>query len=90
MNILKLPFSLVEIIIAILKAIFLQERSDKSGPEKEYAVLGSVKNLVPNGGSWLDYLKYFSLLSGLIKVIIQYLNDNFGKDWGKDDKDPPK
>lgn len=86
---MKLPFSLIEMLIAIIKAIFLEEKSDKSGIEKEHAVLASVGNLVPVKSSWLDYLKYFSLLSGLIKVIIEYLNKNFGHDWGGDD-DPDK
>jgi len=81
---LKLPFSLIEILIAIIKAIFLEERTDKTGIEKEHDVLASVGSMVPVKSGWLDYLKYFSLLSGLIKVIIEYLNNNFGKDWGKE------
>lgn len=82
---MKLPFSLVEVIIAIVKSIFVQEHSDKTGPEKEEAVLSAVPLKTAGVGGWLEYLKYFTLLSGLIKVIIQYLNDNLGHDWGNGD-----
>ena len=85
-----LPFSLVEMIVSIIKSIFTQERTDKTGPEKEEAVLRAVNPKSASLGSWLDYLKYFYLLSGLIKVIIKYLNDNVGQDWGKENDSSKK
>lgn len=81
---MKLPFTLIEILIAVIKAIFLQERTNKPGPEKEYEVLASVSGNFAKANGWLDYLKYFTLISGLIKMIVKYLNENLGKDWGKE------
>lgn len=81
---LKLPFNLVDMILTIIRSIFVQERTNKTGPEKEEAVLTAANPKMASAGSWLDYLKYFYLLSGLIKIIIKYLNDNLGKDWGKE------
>lgn len=87
---MKLPFNLLALIITLIKAIFIAERNGGSGPEKENSVLASLSNIIPNGGSWLDYLKYFSIISGLIKVIIKYLNESIGKDWGKENDDAKK
>jgi len=81
---MKLPFSLVEIVIAVIKSIFIEERTNNPGITKEHNVLASVGTMIPVKSGWLDYLKYFTLLSGLIKVVITYLNENFGKDWGKE------
>lgn len=85
MSILKFLISLVP---SLLSLVFNAEKTFPDGETKEGYVIKELAPILIKAGTPVDIIKYTLIAIKVIRFVVDLLNKEFGKDWGKKFEDP--